>query len=109
MPLRYGVRRLDEWTDHVCLQLTTSIALVNEGTEAGRVAANRLSALIETAVGHLAAVEKRVKERANVDGLPTFSTGSLYKALSFHLESIDRASQNLPHTDLYIFTTLYHD
>ena len=78
MPLRYGVHLRDEWMDHVCLQLTTTVALVNEGVEACLTAADELASATRVVTHEFADVETRVRQRATTDRLHALSGQKLF-------------------------------
>ena len=107
MPLRHGVRLRDDWTEYLCQQLTTVVSLVEEGAEACYEAVEELTSAIDDALEDLTRVEKRVKQRADPSGLLPYSTRNLYEAIASHLETIKRAAERLPSTDMYTFTLVH--
>lgn len=109
MPLNYGVHHRDAWIDYLCQKLTTVVALVEEGTEAGCTAIDEVTYIIDDTLEEFAEMEKLLKQRTSIDGLSAFSTRSLYEAALSHLESIRRVGKRLQSTDRYLFALTHTD
>lgn len=108
-PLYHGVCRRDEWVEYLCMQLTTVVALIEEGTVACRTGIEELTSVMDSTHRDLVAVENRVRQRTNTDGLPTFSILGLYDAVTLHLDHLGRMTERLPSTEMYLYTTFHSD